>query len=251
MLKKPETRSSYTVRDVAPGTLLLGNIGAVQAAAMSVEGVRDLAEAVGADAMCLHLNPAQEIIQAEGDRDFRGILDTFGRLAAELSVPVVAKETGCGISKDVAKRLAAVGVRHVDVSGAGGTSWVAVELHRASGAQRVLGERFREWGIPTAASVLSAGSVGFRTIFATGGIDNGLDVAKAIVLGASAAGVARAAFQALERGGPEGADAFFDQIELELRAAMLLTGKQTIPELARAERLIVGDLADWVRQIGA
>lgn len=250
MLKKPETRSSYAVRDVAPNVLLLGNIGAVQAAAMSTQGVRDLAEAVGADAICLHLNPAQEIIQADGDRDFRGIVDTFGRLTGELPIPVVAKETGCGISKNAAKRLAAAGVRHVDVSGAGGTSWVAVELHRASGAQRTLGERFREWGIPTAAAVLSVGSVGFKTIFATGGIDNGLDVAKAIALGASAAGVARAALQAFERGGPEGANAFFDQIELELRAAMLLTGSKTIAELARAERLVVGDLSHWARQIG-
>jgi len=144
-----------------------------------------------------------------------------------------------------------VGVRHVDVSGAGGTSWVAVELHRASGAQRRLGERFREWGIPTAASLVSLGASGFRTVFATGGIDNGLDAAKAIALGASAAGVARAAFQAFEHGGPEGADAFFDQIELELRAAMLLTGTRTIAELARAPRLVVGELAEWARQSGA
>lgn len=248
MLKRPETRSSYEVRKVAPTALLLGNIGGVQAAAMTVEGVRDLAASVGADAMCLHLNPAQEIIQSEGDRDFRGVLDTFGRLGRELPIPVVAKETGCGISKSTAKRLAAAGVRHVDVSGAGGTSWVAVEMHRATGAQRNLGERFREWGIPTAAAVASVAPCGFRTVFATGGIDNGLDVAKAIALGASAAGVARAALQAFERGGPEGAEAFFDQIELELRAAMLLTGSRTIAELARAERLVVGELQEWVRQ---
>jgi isopentenyl-diphosphate delta-isomerase len=215
-----------------------------------VEAVRQLADSVGADAICLHLNPAQEIIQAEGDRDFRGVLDAFGRLTSELSIPVVAKETGCGISRNVAKRLASVGVRHVDVSGAGGTSWVAVELHRATGAQRSLGERFREWGIPTAASLLSVAPTGFKTVFATGGIDNGLDVARAIALGATAAGVARAALQAFERGGPEGADAFFDRIELELRAAMLLTGSRSIPELARASRLIVGELAEWDRQIG-
>lgn len=249
MLKRPETRSSYDVRAVAPNVLLLGNIGGVQAAAMSSDGVRDLAQSVGADAICLHLNPAQEIIQGEGDRDFRGVLDAFSRLTKDLPIPVVAKETGCGISKGVAKRLAAAGVRHVDVSGAGGTSWVAVEMHRATGAQRTLGERFREWGIPTAASVLSVASSGFRTVFATGGIDNGLDVAKAIALGASAAGVARAALQAFERGGAAGINAFFDQIELELRAAMLLTGSRTVAELARAERFIVGELLEWARRI--
>src|SRR5450432_1768103 len=125
MLKRPETKSSYAVRRVAPNALLLGNLGVVQAAKMSSAEIQDLVGAVSADALCIHLNPAMEIVQEEGDRDFRGGLETLQRLAAELTVPIIAKETGCGLSQSVAARLRRVGVAHVDVSGAGGTSWVA------------------------------------------------------------------------------------------------------------------------------
>jgi isopentenyl-diphosphate delta-isomerase len=250
MLKKPETRASYAVRDVAPTALLLSNIGGVQAVSMSTDAVRELVESVGADALCIHLNPAQEIIQADGDRDFRGVLDAMARLDQELSVPVVAKETGCGLSAGVARRLKAAGIRHVDVSGAGGTSWVAVEAERAQGAQRELGDRFREWGIPTAASVAFVAMAGFRTVFATGGISNGVEVAKAIALGASAAGLARVALQELEGGGREGAVRFFERVELELRTTMLLTGCRTLDDLRRTPRLMTGELAEWIRQVG-
>ena len=248
MLKRPESRDTYRVRDVAPNVLLLGNIGGVQAAAMSTAEVHDLVLAVGADALCVHLNPAQEIVQEEGDRDFRGVLDAIGRLTRELPVPVIAKETGCGISASAARRLAAAGVRHVDVSGAGGTSWVAVEAARAKPDLAMLGARFREWGIPTAASVAAVAAVGFRTVFATGGIATGLDVARAVALGATAGGIARPVLQAFESGGREGALAFFDRMEAEIRTAMLLTGSRTPADLARAPRVITGDLAAWIAQ---
>jgi isopentenyl-diphosphate delta-isomerase len=252
MLKKPETRASYVVRDVAPTTLLLANIGGVQAATMTTDAVRELAEAVGADAICVHLNPAMEVVQAEGDRDFRGVLDALARLSRELPIPVVAKETGCGLSASVARRLVAAGVRHVDVSGAGGTSWVAVEAERATGTLRTLGDRFREWGIPTAASVALVSAAGFRTVFATGGVTSGLDVAKAVALGATAAGFARPALQALEQpGGKASAVAFFERVEAELRTAMLLTGSRTTDDLRRAPRLVTGELAEWVRKSDA
>jgi isopentenyl-diphosphate delta-isomerase len=249
ILKNPASLSTYQVRDVAPTVLLLGIIGGVQAAQMSTEAVRDLAASVGADAICLHLNPAQEIAQPEGDRDFRGVLDAFQRLTAELPIPVVAKETGCGLSARVARRLAAAGVRHVDVSGAGGTSWVAVEAERAKGELRAIGDRFREWGIPTAASVALVAPVGFQTIIATGGIKTGVDVAAAIALGASAGGIARPVFQAFEKGGRAGATAFLSQIEAEIRTVMLLTGSRTVEDLRRAPRVLVGELAEWVRQV--
>src|SRR5690606_9456100 len=131
MHKDPSVTKSYQVRDVAPNVLLLGNIGVVQAARMSNQEVEDLVGAVGADALCVHLNPAMELIQSDGDRDFRGGTETLARLAEALSVPVIAKETGCGLSRSVGQRLRKAGVRHVDVSGAGGTSWVAVETRRA------------------------------------------------------------------------------------------------------------------------
>jgi isopentenyl-diphosphate delta-isomerase len=248
MLKRPSSTSSYAVRKVAPNALLLGNLGVVQAAKMSTAEIQDLVAAVGADALCVHLNPAMEIVQEEGDRDFRFGLETLQRLVHELSVPVIAKETGCGISQRVAARLHKAGVAHVDVSGAGGTSWVAVETQRARAEKKALGEAFWEWGIPTAVSVAWVHRHGFATVFATGGMQNGLDIAKAIALGASAGGIARAALQALEAGGPSGARRFFDAVEAEIRATLLLTGSANLAALRQAPRVLVGELKDWLAQ---
>lgn len=245
MHKHPDKSATYAVRDVAPTALLLGNLGIVQAAQMSNDDVKRLLDGVGADALCVHLNPAMELVQAEGDRDFRGGLKTLERLLSA-GVRVVVKETGCGLSGHVAKRVRGLGVEYVDVSGAGGTSWVAVETQRATAEQKPLGQAFWEWGIPTAASVALCAPHGFRGIFATGGIASGLDIAKAIALGASVGGIARKALQALETGGEAGALAFFDQVEAELRAAMLLTGSRTLTALAKAPRLVMGELREWL-----
>jgi isopentenyl-diphosphate delta-isomerase len=166
----------------------------------------------------------------------------------ELGVPIIVKETGCGIGPGVAERLKSVGVRHIDVSGAGGTSWVAVETHRAREGRKALGQSFWEWGIPTAASVTLCATFGFQTLFATGGIASGLDVAKAIALGASAAGIARSVLQALESGGREGAIERLDGIETELRTAMLLCGARDLTALGGAPRVILGELAAWIEQ---
>jgi isopentenyl-diphosphate Delta-isomerase len=250
MHKNPAASESYQVRDQAPTTLVLGNIGVVQAGQMKSERIEELVRAVGADALCVHLNPAMELVQAEGDRDFGGGLATIARLIEELETPIVVKETGCGLSSDVARRLRSVGVEHVDVSGAGGTSWVAVETQRASAERRGLGETFWEWGIPTAASVALVAGRGFSTLFATGGIADGLDVAKAIALGASAAGIARPLLQALETGGREAVLARLERIETELRMAMLLVGAKDLKSLKRARRVITGELGEWIRQAG-
>jgi isopentenyl-diphosphate delta-isomerase len=250
MHRDPSALSTYAVRDIAPTALLLGNLGIVQATAMQTAEIRELVTLVGADALCIHLNPAMEVVQAEGDRDFRGGIATLERLATELGLPVVVKETGCGISPAVAELVRSAGIRHVDVSGAGGTSWVAVETERAEGAaQRSLGETFREWGIPTAASVALIARHGFETLFATGGVRSGLDIAKALALGASAGGIARSSLQALESGGREAALAYFNGIEVELRTAMLLVGAKTLPALRAVPRVIRGELRDWIEQL--
>jgi isopentenyl-diphosphate delta-isomerase len=235
-----------------PSTLVLGNIGVVQARAMTTEQIRELANEIGADAMCVHLNPAMEMVQPGGDRDFSGGLETIARLVKELGIPVVVKETGCGISRAVGERIRSVGVKHVDVSGAGGTSWVGVETKRAEAAgdheARSLGELFWDWGIPTAASVGMLAPLGFDTIIATGGVASGLDVAKAIALGASAAGIARGALMALEHKGPEGANAFFESVERELKTAMLLTGSKDLAALGKARTIVGGELAAWIER---
>lgn len=244
----PGRAPSFDVRGAAPTTLLLGNVGVVQAAAMTTAEARALLDAVGADALCVHLNPAMEIVQPGGDRDFRRGLDTLARLSSELGAPVVAKETGCGLSRRVAERLRAAGVRHVDVSGAGGTSWVAVETHRAAPGARQLGEALWDWGIPTAASVAMVSGAGLDTVIATGGVATGLDVARAIALGAHAAGIARPTLQALRAGGEAAVHALLARVEAELRAAMLLTGSRDLAALRGAPRVVRGELRDWLER---
>lgn len=260
---RKESAPTYEVRKVAPTALVLGNLGVVQARSMTTGEIDSLVKGVGADALCIHLNPAMELVQPGGDRDFSGGLETIARLVRELAVPVVVKETGCGISKAVAKRVAGVGVRHIDVSGAGGTSWVGVETHRAkeAGDERAagIGETFWDWGIPTAACVgllaplrfpplggTEEGEKQSLEIIATGGVATGLDVARAIALGARAAGLARPALKAVVAGGAEALAALFDRVEAELKTAMLLTGSRTVKDLARADRMIVGELSLWL-----
>ncbi len=252
MMKRPESASSFVVRDVAPTTLILGNVGGVQAAKSSTDELRALASHVGADALIVHLNPAMEVVQPEGDRDFRGVADAIARLVRELDIPVVAKETGCGIGPAAAKKLRAVGVRHVDVSGAGGTSWVGVETKRAQGrdeSKHALGEAFWDWGVPTAVSTAVCAAAGFSTVIATGGISRGLDVAHAIALGAHAAGIARPVLKALTEGGRAGAVRFLEGVEAELRTAMLLCGAGSVAALREAPRVVGGELAVWLREL--
>jgi isopentenyl-diphosphate delta-isomerase len=245
MQKRPETSWTYQVREHAPDALLFGNVGVVQARDLPTETIAKMLAEVGADALCVHMNPAMELVQPEGDRDFSGGLQTFKRLWAELDVPVIAKETGNGISREVAASLRSVGIRHADTSGAGGTSWVGVETLRADGERQALGEALWDWGVPTAASVRYCVEAGMITI-ATGGIRTGMDVARAIALGASSAGIARQVYQAFLEGGPDGARAFLLRIERELRSVMLLCGATTIEELQAAPRVITGELRDWL-----
>ncbi len=245
MLLHPETAESYRVRDVAPDILLLGNVGVVQARDSGVGCVAELVETIGADALCIHLNPAQELVQEEGDRDFRGALDAIGRLVDELPVPVVVKETGCGLSPGTLARLHALGVRFVDVSGAGGTSWTAVESLRGTTRQRALGTDLREWGIPTAAAIVYARREGLTTI-ASGGIRSGLDAARALALGADAVSLALPLLRAYAGGGLDAALAAAGRIVEGLRAIALLTGSRRPEALARAPRVLGPELRAWL-----
>jgi isopentenyl-diphosphate delta-isomerase len=245
MQRQPNTAWTYQVREWAPTTLVLGNVGVVQARELKASMIAEMVREIGADALCVHLNPAQEIVQPGGDRDFRDGFSTFQRLVGELPVPVVGKETGCGLSMQAALKLKSAGVRTVDTSGAGGTSWVGVETLRAQGDQARLGNLLWDWGIPTAASVHACTTVGLETI-ATGGVQSGLDVVRALVLGATAAGIARPMLQAHVRGGKEEAERFVDQIEREIRAVMLLTGASSIAELRKLPRIIFDPLKQWL-----
>jgi len=235
----------FEVRDVAPSVLLLGNIGVVQAREASAAAIESMVRSAGCDALCVHLNPAMELVQPEGDLDFREGVATLRRLVQQLEIPIVAKETGCGISRSVAKRLVDAGVRVVDVSGAGGTSWVGVETLRASGEDAARGDVFWDWGIPTAASVAQCDGLGLQCI-ATGGLATGLDALRALALGASACGYARAVLQAWHRGGRDGAEAYLRRVIAELRMGMLLTGSRDLAALRRQPLLLGRALERWV-----
>lgn len=247
MVVRPETAHTYHIRDIAPKTLLLGNLGLVQAREMSSAAVRELGAAVGADALCVHLNPAMELIQPGGDRDFRGGREVLKRLHGELGIPVVVKETGCGLSRQVGLSIRGLGIGAVDVSGGGGTSWVGVETRRATGPERLLGEELWDWGIPTAASVGLLADLGLQ-IIATGGLRSGIDVARALALGATAGGLAAPVLRAHQEGGYQGALDYLRHVIAGIRAVTFLTGCRTPAELRHAPRVLGPTLRAWLSE---
>jgi len=192
-IEDPTLADTYRVRDVAPDILLLANLGAVQLNyRYGPDECRRAVEMVEADGLILHLNPLQEALQPGGNTDFAGLLAKIEAVCRALEVPVVAKEVGWGISGPVARQLADAGVAAIDVAGSGGVSWSQVEMHRAvTEHQRAVAEVFDDWGIPTVESLLMVRrSVPELPVVASGGIRNGIQIAKAIALGAVACGVA-------------------------------------------------------------
>jgi isopentenyl-diphosphate delta-isomerase len=250
MDEHPELAATYEVRDVAPDVVLLGNLGGVQLLAMGPARAGELAKRIGADALAIHLNPGQELIQEKGDRDFRGVVAAIARLVEESPIPIVVKETGCGVSAEAARALAGAGVTTVDVSGAGGTSWVAVEAVRAEGGSdaEALGAELREWGIPTAVSVAACARAQLASI-ASGGVRSGLDVARAIALGARAGGMAAPMLRAQREGGVEAVGRAIERIVTSIRAVCLLAGCARVGDLARAPRHLGAPLRAYLDDV--
>jgi isopentenyl-diphosphate Delta-isomerase len=193
-IEDPRQAATFKIcLDVAPDTLLFANIGAVQLNyGYGIDECRHAVDMLAADALILHLNPLQEAVQAGGDTNFAGLAKKIGKICKKLEVPVIAKEVGWGISERTAKLLANCGVDAIDVAGAGGTSWSQVEMHRAPDEfTRELAATFVNWGISTADSILNVKKAAPEmTIFASGGLKNGLDIAKSIALGATLGGMA-------------------------------------------------------------
>ncbi|MGI8486830.1 MAG: type 2 isopentenyl-diphosphate Delta-isomerase [Thermomicrobiales bacterium] len=229
----------FSVRDVAPDVLLFANLGAVQLNyGYGPDECQRAIEMIDADALILHLNPLQEAIQSDGNRDFSGLLSKISRLCRSLEKPVVVKEIGGGISASVAKDLVEAGVAAIDVAGAGGTSWSKVEGLRATTAlgQR-LGETFSDWGIPTATSVrMARAGAPLLPLIASGGLLTGVDAAKAVALGASLAGFAGPLLRAAAVSEQEAFDLMSALIE-ELRLAMFCTSSATLSDLRTAKMM--------------
>jgi len=232
-LEEPSLSHTYQVRDVAPDILLLANLGAVQLNyGYSVEHCQRAVEMIEADALILHLNPLQEALQPEGNTDFSGLLAKIEKVCRELSMPVIVKEVGWGISEEVARRLAVSGVAAIDVAGAGGTSWSEVEMYRVdSETLRHIAAAFADWGIPTAESIQMArrGAPGV-TLIASGGIRTGVEAAKAIALGADAVALATPFLQPATVS-PETVGEKVGEILEGLRTAMFCVGVRNLQEL--------------------
>ncbi len=250
-IEKPELEPTYAVVKDHDVPLLFANLGAPQLVpqegkrAYGVADAKKAVEMIGADALIVHLNFLQEVVQPEGDRRAKGCLAAIKSLAARF--PVMAKETGAGISREVAVALKKTGVKAIDVGGLGGTSFSAVEHYRArkeaSSLKERLGATFWDWGIPTPASIVLA-DIGLPLV-ATGGVRSGLDVAKGIALGASAAGMAKPMLEAAK----VSSDAVVTELRAvieELKAAMFLTGAASVAELQERHAIINAPTATWI-----
>lgn len=232
-VENQDLMATFAIREEAPDCLLFANLGAVQL--NYGYGVKECEQAIAglaADALILHLNPLQESVQTQGDTNFKGLLDKIAALCDRLSVPVIAKEVGNGISAPLAQRLLAAGVQAIDVAGAGGTSWAKVEGERAQDLrQRRLGRTFADWGLPTADCIVEIRAIAPHIpLIASGGIRTGLDVAKAIALGADLVGLAHPFLQAAADS-TEALDTLVSLLREELITALFCTGQGTLQGL--------------------
>jgi isopentenyl-diphosphate Delta-isomerase len=239
LIDSPELVKTYRVRDIAPDILLFANLGAVQLNyGFGVKECLALVQAIGADALILHLNPLQEALQPDGNTNFKGLLGKMGQVCRELPVPVVVKEVGWGISESTAATLAEAGIAGIDVAGSGGTCWSEVERKRAKTKKgNNIASEFSSWGIPTAESIIMTRKAAPKLpVIASGGIRSGLDIAKAIALGADAAGIAMPLLKAANNSSSEPPEILSEMIEV-LKIAMFCTGAGSIPKLKNSEYL--------------
>jgi len=235
MLDDDRFLGSYTVvREEAPDIPLIANLGATEIARIQdLKPVHRLVDVIQADALAVHCNPLQEFLQPEGNPEFRGVLKAIGRLVRDLSVPVIVKEVGAGISAEVAGRLVEAGVRWIDVAGAGGTSWAGVEMMRREERCLPVSPEFRNWGIPTAEAVREVRHAVDPdvNIIASGGIADGVMIAKALALGADYVAAARPVLQALWNASFDEAVRLLEGWSNDLKGVMFLTGSRTLADL--------------------
>ncbi len=253
-LENPQLEITYSIaRKYAPDAFLIGNIGAPQLADGTIRAkeAKKVIEMIDGNALAIHLNALQEAIQPEGDSNYLGVIQAINKLADELDVPIIAKETGAGISGETANLLEKAGVAGIDIQGVGGTSFSAVEVYRAEeqGLERLkrLGTLFWDWGLPTVVSTVEVVHATSQVeIIASGGLRNGLDIAKAIALGADGIGIATPLLKPAFSGDVEAVKSVIDSIIAELKCAMFLTGARAIEDLKKVPIIISGNSANWL-----
>jgi isopentenyl-diphosphate delta-isomerase len=245
-LENPALADTFSVvRDEAPHAFLIANLGAVQLRDHGTAWAEEAIEMIGANAIAIHLNFLQEAIQPEGDHNATGCLAAVAALCREIKTPVIIKETGCGISREVARQCWSAGAAAIDVGGWGGTSWAAVESFRADGdksvqgqALRTLGVDFAGWGIPTVVSLAEVAGTG-SPVIASGGVRSGIDMAKCLALGADLCGMALPLLKpALES--DEALTSSVETVHRELVASMFLCGAARVRDMRRARLFITG-----------
>lgn len=240
-LREPAVADTYAVvREVNPHGIILANLSA----AASVDQARQAIAMVRADLLQIHLNAPQELVMAEGDREFRGQMANIGRLVEAAGVPVIVKECGFGLSREAARALYSVGVRAVDVSGRGGTNFAWIEAERTGES---LDPGLENWGIPTAVSVVEITTLGLSglEVIASGGISSGTEVAKALALGARMVGLAGAVLTRQQEGGADSVRDYVSRLLLDLRRTLLLCGASSLHEVRQRPVVITGATGQW------
>lgn len=247
-LLSSELAETYSIaRSNAPNAFLVANIGGAQLSrGLKIKDIKNMIQMIEANALVVHLNPLQELIQPEGEPRYSGVLSKIKEICSNFDIPIIVKEVGAGISMDVAKRLQSVGVSAINVAGSGGTSWAGVEKLRAETAHDSnkinLGELFWDWGIPTAVSLIEVRKSVKIPVIASGGIRNGLEIAKCIALGANMCGMAfpflRHASKSLES-----LYEFTNRTLIELKSTMFLVGSKNTKQLGKARFMVTGELA--------
>ena len=252
-IENPKLAETFSVaRKKAPTAFLIANIGGIQLVhGCGVKEVKQAVEMIDADAVAVHLNALHEAVQPEGQTAFEGVLAKICEVAGEIDKPVIVKETGAGIAAEDAKKLEAAGVKAIDVGGAGGTSFAAVEYYRseASSVQRFLGDVFWDWGIPTAASVAETAQTVKIPVIASGGVRSGVDVAKSLALNACLGSVCQPALEAAVKGG-KATEQLLSRLIEELRNVMFLVGAEKVEDLTKTPVVVAGKTAEWLETRG-
>ncbi|MBU7044417.1 MAG: type 2 isopentenyl-diphosphate Delta-isomerase [Theionarchaea archaeon] len=248
MIETPSLAETYTVRSCAPDILLIGNLGLPQILlGYSKKEADSAVRTVDADVLAIHLNPLQEAVQPEGDLMFESGVSALHDLKKKCSYPLIAKETGAGISRETAAQLTFLD--GVDVGGLGGTSFSAVEYYRIVGAKKDIAAEFWNWGLPTAVSIVECSACDIAPIIASGGIRTGIDMAKAIALGADCCGIALPALKWAVRG-ESMLQSMLKKLIQELKITMFLCGCSTLEELKKAPLIITGKTREFLQERG-